>query len=132
MLQTHIIFTLLLLLRNIFSNTNKQNLSLSDFSPSFCEIKNFVFTKVSSFHKESFTKTKREFCQNFCVNFCEKTKAKTFVQTLVSSGPLTFGCYCLKGRWILLLPQWLLYFRATIIIIIIITITTSPINQEGN
>jgi hypothetical protein len=67
----------------IFSNTNKQNLPLSDFSPEFCEIKNFVFAKtyakVSFFSKESFEKTKSEFRENFH----EKTKAKTFTPTLV-------------------------------------------------
>jgi hypothetical protein len=38
-----------------------------------------TFTKVSSFCKESFAKTKSDFRENFC----EKMKAKTFVPTLI-------------------------------------------------
>jgi hypothetical protein len=58
-----------------------------------------IFAKVSSFRKESFAKTKSEFCKNFR----EKKKAKTFVPTLYHTvfpcfkGLLCFGALFCTG-----------------------------------
>jgi hypothetical protein len=73
MLQNHIIFTLIWLLFNSFSNTNKQNFPLSDFFLEFVTKSKILFSrKFRLFVKNLLWKRK----VNFAKTFAKKRKRK--------------------------------------------------------